>query len=324
MKRREFFSLGTIGLSAMFVPSLIYAQPETKNAENHIDNSNDKETIIFASEVKQSLSFLQISDSHISCDNESDTEYLSYSKRMGGGTVTQNRIDFFDDLLKKAKEEKVDFIALTGDIINYPSATAVQTVFDILKRSEIPFLYTAGNHDWHYEGMEGTEEELRQEWIEKRLKPLYQGTNPMCSSTLFKEINVVCIDNSTYQISEQQLEFYKEQRSKPEPIVLLMHIPLYMFSLGIFSCGHPDWSEKTDPYYKIERRLPWSKDGCTKTTKQFVQEVWTTPQLLSVFTGHTHRARTISSRNGGIQHIAAPALNGQYRLVQINNVTQNH
>jgi type II secretory pathway pseudopilin PulG len=27
------------------------AQPETKNTENHINNSNDKETIIFASEV---------------------------------------------------------------------------------------------------------------------------------------------------------------------------------------------------------------------------------------------------------------------------------
>jgi hypothetical protein len=169
--------------------------------------------------------------------------------------------------------------------------------------------------------MEGTEEELRLEWIEKRLKPLYQGANPMYSSTLLKGVNIVCIDNSTYQISEQQLEFYREQYSRPEPIVLLMHIPLYMFSLGISSCGHPDWSEKTDPLYKIERRPPWPKEGCTKTTKQFVREVRTTPQLLGVFTGHTHQARTVFSRNGGIQHIAAPALNGQYRLVRINNVT---
>ncbi|MDR1524612.1 MAG: hypothetical protein LBS79_05045, partial [Tannerella sp.] len=84
MKRRKFFSLGAIGLSAMAVPSLTYARPETKSAENRIDNSNDTETKIFASEVRESLSFLQISDSHISCDNESDAEYLPYSKRMGG------------------------------------------------------------------------------------------------------------------------------------------------------------------------------------------------------------------------------------------------
>jgi hypothetical protein len=57
-------------------------------------------------------------------------------------------------------------------------------------------------------------------------------------------------------------------------------------------------------------------------TKQFVREVRTTPQLLGVFTGHTHQARTVFSRNGGIQHITAPALNGQCRLVRINYIAQ--
>lgn len=318
MKRREFFKWSVMGLSTIATSFPVRANTETKKSWGYINNSNDTETIIWGHDLKESVSFLQISDSHISCDDESDTEYLPYSKRMGGGSVTKNRLDFFDKLLEKAKEKKVDFIALTGDIINYPSATAVKTVLDRLKQSGIPFLYTAGNHDWHYEGMEGTEEELRKMWIEKRLKPFYQGVNPMCSSIQVKGINIVCIDNSTYQIDEHQLEFYKAQSSQPEPIVLLMHIPLYMFSLNIFSCGHPDWNEKTDPYYKIERRPPWSKEGCSDTTKQFVREVWATPKLLGVFTGHTHQARTISSPNG-IQHIAGPALNGQYRLIQFRH-----
>ena len=36
-----------------------------------------------------------------------------------------------------------------------------------------------GNHDWHYEGMSGELDALRDTWINNRLHSLYQGNNPL-------------------------------------------------------------------------------------------------------------------------------------------------
>ena len=51
-----------------------------------------------------------------------------------------------------------------------------------LEASGVPYLYVAGNHDWHYEGLPGAEAALRAEWAEKRLKPLYQGRHPLMAA----------------------------------------------------------------------------------------------------------------------------------------------
>lgn len=314
MKRRDFFGASLLAGGALLHNGVAVA--ETKIDWPCVHNSNDAETTIFLPGLTEPVSVLQIADSHLSCDAEADAEFLSYSKRMGGGTVTTKRFEYFDTLLKKARDEKFDLIALTGDILNYPSATGVRAVLERLENNDVPFLYTAGNHDWHYEGMDGSSEELRKVWIEKRLKPLYQDKDPAASSTVLKGVNFICIDNSTYEISPGQLEFYRRQAARPEPIVLLTHIPLYMPSLDHFSCGSPDWCEAKDPYYKIERRPPWPKDGCSETTRNFVREVWGTPRLAGVFVGHTHRASTIIAGKN-VQYVAAAALSGATRTIRI-------
>merc|ERR1719181_337255 len=56
-------------------------------------------------------------------------------------------------LIRKAREENVDLIALGGDIVNYPSPRTVSWVLQQLREAAggIPFVYTSGNHDWHLE-----------------------------------------------------------------------------------------------------------------------------------------------------------------------------
>ena len=77
-----------------------------------------------------------------------------------------------------------------------------------MKETGIPYIFTAGNHDWHYEGMEGDLETLRDAWIEKRLLPFYQGNHPLMASYDVKGVRFLAIDNSTYQINKEQLEFF--------------------------------------------------------------------------------------------------------------------
>ena len=181
-------------------------------------------------------------------------------------------------------------LALVGDIFSFPSEAAVDWVGEKLEASKLPFYYVAGNHDWHYEGMPGSLNELRETWIDKRLRPLYQGKHPLMAYYDVGEIRFLAIDNSHYQILPEQLAFLRAQVKTGRPLVLTLHIPL--FAPGRprgFGCGHPDWGADSDRNFELERRPRWPESGHTETTFDFRREVFTAPNVLGVFAGHTHR-----------------------------------
>ncbi len=323
MKRRTFIKT-TSGITAsLAVPGFI-ACTGKRNAPSwqSAHNSSSLESIIAIDELERPVTVLQISDSHITREDERGKDFEQYSKRMGGAYAHVKHYktlepttpyDCFVDLLQLAKDKKVDLIALTGDILNYPAELAVETVGQMVRETGIPHLYVAGNHDWHYEGMEGSSDSLRREWCERRLKPLYTG-NMFFSSTIMGGINMVTIDNSTYQVNEEQLEFYRQQCSRPEPVALFMHIPLYMPTMEI-CCGHPQWGAATDDDYETERRQRWPENGNSPSTVEFVQQVMKTERLAGIFTGHWHQSRTVVYQDK-VQYLAGPALKGEYRMIR--------
>ena len=93
----------------------------------------------------------------------------------------------FEEAITYAKESKADIITLLGDIFSFPSELAIEWVLSKLKAIDIPYIYIAGNHDWHYEGMSGELVSLRDKWIKKRLLPLYQRKNPLMATYDIKE-----------------------------------------------------------------------------------------------------------------------------------------
>jgi hypothetical protein len=324
MKRRKFFSKAMAG-SAVALTSGPLAPSDASEAPQYrsIHNSGLMETIISIPDLPKKVTILHVSDSHISCDNESDSPYTQYSARMNKAyrqvkhfqtgaltTTTEN----FKEVIQKGIDEKVDLVALGGDIVNYPSATAVDFVLSVMKSSGLPYMYTAGNHDWHYEGMEGSADSLRKEWCEKRLKPLYTG-HYLYSSRVISGINVVMIDNSTYQVNQEQLAFFLDQKKRPEPMVLIVHIPLYMPSMPI-CCGHPGWGAAVDKNYIIERRERWPETGIKPSTVQFVDQVMKSKNVVGVFSGHWHQYRSVT--NLGIQqHLTLPTFSGSHRIIRL-------
>ncbi|MBB12861.1 MAG: hypothetical protein CMC78_01680 [Flavobacteriaceae bacterium] len=189
-----------------------------------------------------------------------------------------------------AKEANADLINLVGDIFSFPSEAAIEWVRTKLDATGIPYIYVAGNHDWHYEGMKGNLESLRDTWIEKRLMPLYQGNNPLMAVYDIKGIRFLAIDNSTYQINEEQLVFLSAQIETGLPLVLLVHIPMYAPGKNIsFGCGNPTWGAATDLSFELERRPKWPDSGHTQTTYDFYKKVFDAPNLMGIFAGHKHR-----------------------------------
>ncbi len=269
----------------------------------------------------EELNVFFISDTHLWQSDDREEPYRQYSQRMAGaynqtshfqtGEQT-NPMEAFKNTLGLAKEQQADLLVLAGDILSYPSEAAVEWLMEQLEYTGIPFVYTSGNHDWHYEGMEGSIASLRETWSKKRLQPLFQGNDFLMSVRDVKGIRFIVLDNSTYEIQAEQLAFFRQQSTTEMPVVLVQHIPLYIAGRSVgFGCGHPHWGYETDSGYQVERRERWPKAGHTKTTMDFHRAVFQAPNLIGVFAGHIHR-QSVDVYQGIPQFVAPPNAAGGF------------
>lgn len=324
MKRRSFIEGTTTALAGFGFTASSCANAEPKEIKNPVKQSvtMDQEKVMFYSEViKKPIKVVHIADTHLFKDDERGIPYQVYSQRMAKAynqtthfksQVKTHPEEAFEQALEFAKEVNADVITLVGDIFSFPSEAAIEWVLSKLKDVGIPYLYTAGNHDWHYEGMEGSLNSLRDTWIEKRLLPLYQGSHPLMAAYDIKGIRFLAIDNSTYEINEEQFVFFKEQVASGLPLVLLTHIPMYAPGKGIyFGCGNPNWGAATDRNFNLEKRPKWPEAGHTQTTINFHKEVFNAPNLLGIFAGHIHR-NSIEIINGKPQIVSDDNASGAY------------
>ncbi|MBQ5722045.1 MAG: metallophosphoesterase [Bacteroidaceae bacterium] len=252
---------------------------------------------IYSSAVTDTLRIFVIADTHLWLSDEREAPFRQYSKRMAAaynetthfktGEKT-NPEKAFRQTVALAKTNNADVIALLGDIVSYPSERAVEFVQEVMRESGIPYYYTCGNHDWHYEGMEGTSQELRKKWRQERLMPLFRGNDPVAYGVEHKGVRLLFFDTSNNEIEERQLQFIREEARRDEPFILFQHIPLYAPSRSVgYGIGHPQWGAATDGGYKIERRNQWP-EGHKKVDYDFYDTLVEAPNLLATFAGHVH------------------------------------
>lgn len=279
----------------------------------------------FNAAIRERFRIMFIADTHLFIDDARGEPYQQYSGRMAKAynqtkhfqtNEPTNPEKCFQETLSIAQKEGVSLVALIGDIMSFPSEAAVDWVSQQLKTAALPYVYTAGNHDWHYEGMAGSVTELRETWTKKRLSPLYQGGNPLMTVREINGVRFVVIDNSTFEILPEQLAFFQKEVATGKPLVLLVHIPLYApeRSTG-FGCGHPNWNAKNDRSYQLERRPQWPEAGHSEVTFRFHKEVMNAPNLLGILAGHTHR-QSLDVINGLPQIVTYPNATGGYLKVE--------
>lgn len=328
MKRRNFIQISSFSGLGLFCPSTSNAKTTNANHFQNVYSTDSNKASIFTSAQVKPTRIFHITDTHLSMKDDREIPFQEYSNRMAGAYKINKHFkrgeelstkESFEQTLQLAKEQKADFIALTGDIFSFPSEAAVEWAAQKLKDTSIPYAYVAGNHDWHYEGMPGSSQQLRSTWTEKRLRPMYQGNNPLFAAYDVNGVRFICIDNSIYEILPEQLEFFKSQVKSPIPLVLLMHIPLYIpgRSLG-YGCAHPDWGASTDRGFELERREKWREGGHTKTTLQFHTEVFNAPNLMGILAGHTHK-QALDIKNGIPQFVSGHNATGFYTDLNISS-----
>jgi len=267
--------------------------------------------------LDRAVRVFHVTDSHISRDPETEPPYDDYSARMHAAYSSYDTCGAFRAQMQRAVREQVDLIALTGDQINYPSISSVEFVAGQVERTGIPHIYTAGNHDWHYEGLPGSSADLRRKWRASRLVPLYSG-DPSHSSVDIGNLRFVAIDNATSQVDEAQLEFFRQQAATPFPLVLLCHVPLALPSLredGLRPlCGDPIWGAATDRNWEIERRQRWPESGNAPSTTAFYETIAHTPNLIAILTGHIHMDRVDPIHDTAFQYATSAGIDGSFRL----------
>lgn len=255
--------------------------------------------------VKEPVTFFLVGDTHMTLDDDRGNDYLKYTQRMGGvkRRESKSETESFRQTLAAAKADKIDLVTLVGDQISFPTWAGVEFMRKELDAAGVPWLYTSGNHDWHFEGMPGTEKDLRAKYEKEILAPMYPDVaNPLCFTRVVKGVRFVAIDDSTNEILPEQLDYWRKEVATGEPLVLVMHIPLYIpgYIVAEADVGHPEWGAKTDPYYKIERRPQWPA-GPSETTLAFRREVFAAPNLLGVFAGHEHALEVGTAETGAVQ-----------------------
>ena len=288
MDRRDFLKLGMMSAAIAGLPLELRAEEKPQKVSSLPVFSTDGNKIKLLQAGLKKTRILVLADSHLSIDDERGVPYQDYSRRMAQyfGQSVQN----LEKVTVAARKQKYDLILMLGDMVSFPTAKGVETILAKIQPLETPFAYIAGNHDWHYEGEEGTEVDLRKKWTAKTLAPLYQGRNPLCYNVIVNGINIVLMDTSIYEILPEQLEFWRAQVKAGLPTLLGCHIPLWIPGRSVsWGVGHPDWNAAHDKNWQIERRPRWPEAGHTDTTKAFQQEVLSAPNLLGVVAGHVHR-----------------------------------
>lgn len=282
--------------------------------------------------VKEPCRVMHITDSHITVDDE-ENDWILWDKcarmheaykdtkfHVSGKNIS--RLDAFKDLIRIAKEKNVDVIVLGGDIMNFPSQKTIDTVYKILEDSGIKYFFISGNHDWHLEGSNSSDN-LRRATNLPMLAPLYHGEHPLYYAVEYKGINFINIDNSTYQITNEQYKFFAYESSKRMPTVLNIHIPVYCrFNEYYNLCmGNPAWGSDFDDKAPLEKRQRWSKDNNNSETIQFCDHLKNTPNIITL-AGHVHK-NYVDMEGDMIQFVTGLGRDGHYRIIDFKPVEEH-
>ena len=257
--------------------------------------------------IRDTVTMYHCTDAHVAVPEEEKGPNPARVDRIV--TMGHAREVIFRQTMERVAASDVDLIALTGDIINFPTRSSIDYVAEVLHGVEMPCLFTSGNHDWLLPGVEDEDGLLREAWWD-RLEPLHKGSPSHCSREV-GGIEFVCVDNSTFRVNEEQLAFVQACLGKQLPTVLLYHIPISLPTLrddSIRSVGDnlmadPDWHPEVDW---------WDPQA----TEAFVETLARAENLVATFCGHIHIPHADSLSRTAVQYVGAPGYGGFGRMAE--------
>lgn len=254
--------------------------------------------------LSRSYVFYHTSDAHVACalPEESD-EARAIAKKHEGKWSPMGilPVDGFDEALTLADGDHADAIFLCGDIADYYSPGTVHHIRERIRSASTEVLYVCGNH----EGADYYKEVEDIRYCYPDYADLMKNS-PAFWVRDFGELLVVGVDNGDREIRKEQLEMLEEQFGKGKPILLMMHIPMYIPSLE--APVREKWGENGCDYFTIGRGLN------SELTEAFCAAVKRPDNnIAAVFAGHIHLSHSGEFEGGRLQHTSPPSFEGRIR-----------
>ncbi len=292
------------------------------------ETGNLEETLIQVEGLREPVSLMHATDAHlIEVDDREGKEVLEQHLRFNEGLLLhKNDYDLHggvsqtyrvDSLLRMANFRKVDASVLTGDMMLYPSYANLEALGQSLKTLDSPYLFTLGNHDWHYRHLAWNDE------TRERYYPRFAeltNHNPACQVLNIKGVKLIAVDNSNYQIAAEQLAFVREQLADGSPCLLFMHIPLYVPSLveavtdvwgAPIMMAAQGWSPDVQKNWGVRDADASTEDFHTMVTGGEYDN------LLAIFCGHVHFSHKDEFAPGRYQYVTRALFSGGYRMIKL-------
>ena len=262
--------------------------------------------------LKEEIRFLHVTDSHIAKAYDHEGADLlglaaAREKYFDKGVPGQS-VRLYEEAKQYAKDNNLLMIH-TGDLIDFLS----EANFDYLDHAfdGIDHIYAAGNHDFcHFVGRAAEDWYYKQQNM-KKIAP-HVKYNMHFDSRVVGGVNIVTLDDTYYNITAGQVEMLRAEAARGLPILLFMHVPLYIpeyakerlkFGPAYMVAAPREIIEK----YSSDRFLQQSP---TEETLRAVEYIKSEPMIKAIFCGHTHENIDEKLDNGVMQYIAGATYEG--------------
>jgi hypothetical protein len=290
--------------------------------EHTVDGREDR-AVIRIQGLRRDLRILHLTDSHMAEGDDRDPEAAEYVVRFRElfeqrtpGAVPAREV--FADTLRKAAQQGIDATVMTGDMIHFPARAGLEAIQQGMDELAVPFLYALGNHDWHMPSVDWCEQ--TRDIYYPRFDPL-TGGSPACQSMELDGVRLIALDNSSYQVSEAQLEFLRREIATGQPCLLYLHIPIWVESLTPATVDR--WQAPimlgVERGWTEEKMREWRVSEATATTRAFRDLLVSgdSENLAAIFCGHLHFPHTDEYRPGRFQYVTRAGFEGGHRMVDL-------
>lgn len=266
---------------------------------------------IIAPGLKAPTRILHLTDAHF-CRADEDEHAALCRERNARWQERENQEANATRLLQTARESGAELLLMTGDIVDSPSHASLEYVRGLLDACGLPWLYVSGNHDWYFPYQQA-HEDLRSAQYHK-IEPLFGGPPRTGWCYEINGLQILGIDNSIYQIENDQLELARAALETGLPTVLLIHIPLTQPGLRAPTIAR--WRDCILMGETIleEHRANWAWAPDRPATAEFIRLMQKAPNLVAILCGHVHFAHE-EAFGAGVQLVGAPAFAGGSRVI---------
>lgn len=288
-----------IALLVLFSDIMVSAQPGTRQVSG--PEALEIRELTLKVCAKKKFEALLLSDTHLTAFDSRDEEKKSRLARYRNREFPWAEY-YLRQQLAYAKEHKLPILH-AGDMIDFVSEMNLDQTVALFSEADW-LLTTAGNHEFaHYMGYFGREKEDHA--YKMRSYAHVQEAFPhdfKLSSKIVGGVNLVAIDNSYYNVSQEQWDLFKKEIDKGYPIVLLVHIPFFV--QGLYDDG-----------LRLGRKhsgLCGTVSECAdETTLAFISWLKEQTSLKAILCGHLHMFWTEEFSPTAVQYVVGGACNGQ-------------